>query len=215
MLVRHVMARRPRSVGPDDLCLDVLRDFEARGIRHAPVLDRGRLVGVVSERDLLRALPRLVSALDTPEGATDAKTPVRAVMASEPITCTPNDPVDVVARIVEGRRISCMPVLDEDREVVGIVTVTDLLRGFTDHLADPGARALTLMWARGDAADAPDVFAVCVERGLRVTAHFETVTESGARVFLLRVRGEDGDIDAFVEDCTARGLLLMRGRAAA
>lgn len=212
--MRHAMVRDPYCVQPDDLCLDALRELRARGIRHAPVVAGKRLVGVVSERDLLRALPRLVGALDTAEGRRDATTLVSAVMAPEPTTCDPGAPFDVVARELEHARIGCMPVLEEGR-LVGIVTIDDLLRGFTRYLAEPGTRALTLLWTRGAPEDAPDVLALCASHRLRVRALLETETESGARIFLLRTSGAVGARSAFVEECVAAGLLLVDERAAA
>lgn len=107
-----------------------------------------------------------------------------------------------------------MPVVS-DGSLVGLVTVSDLLRCFTDHLSAPNARAITLMWTRGEGQEAPDVIALCAASGVRVTTFFESQADSGAHVYLLRVRAEGNSYDALVKACTSKGLLLMCERPAA
>lgn len=214
MLVRHTMTPNPLTVGPDDRCLDVLRTFRARGFRHAPVVEDGHLVGVVSERDLLRALPALVESFEGEEGRKSLDAPVRSVMHHTVTSCGPSEPVDVVARRMLDARLGCLTVV-QDGELVGIVTNVDLLRGFTDHLEDPQAEALTLLWTRGGIGTAPDVARLVQESGARLNAYFVTETTTGALALMVRLTGDAATRGRFRELCIGAGLLLMATHDAA
>ncbi|MEL6907209.1 MAG: CBS domain-containing protein [Planctomycetota bacterium] len=213
MLVRHTVTRAPFTVAPEDRCLDVLRTFRARGFRHAPVVEDGALVGIISERDLVRALPALVESFSGEEGKRSLEAPVRSVMTRGARTCAPSDPVDVVAREMLEDRLGCMAVVSND-EVVGIVTTVDLLRGFTDHLLAPGVDALSLVWTRGGVDTVPDVPSIAVAAGARLAAYFVTETTTGALALLVRIDGGADACARFQELCVEAGLLSMGTRAA-
>ena len=201
------MTRDPETVRPGDSCRELLRAMHAGCFRHAPVVDGGRLVGVVSERDVLARLSLTV-------GDAERDVAVREVMVSEPISCSPNDALDVVAATLQRRRIGCLPVVSGEA-LVGIVTVNDLLRGFTDHLAADGARRLQLLWSAGDRSPMPDVLALCAREGARVVAYLTSHTDTGARMVLLRVIADEASFAALVEECVSAGLLRVGARAAA
>lgn len=214
MLVRHAMTRHPIAVAPGDSCRTVLKMFRARCIRHAPVLRDGQLIGVVSDRDLMRALPELVGDLETEAGlAAEART-IADVMTGEPLTCGPNDGIDVVARRLHDLRIGCFPVVSEG-VLIGVVTVTDLLRHFSEHLEVEGVRRLTLLWSPGRSQRAPDVAALAAAVGAELTALLSSETDSGARMHLLRCKADDATFDELVGLFQAEGLLIVGERAAA
>jgi acetoin utilization protein AcuB len=122
MLVRDIMTRPVVSIGPDEPISDVIALMAQRRLRHFPVVDAGRLVGIVSDRDL-----RTVGA-DHPSArpGVTPRDPVRALMSSPVWTASPLDPIDEAAALLRRRAIGAMPVLDED-ELVGIVTASDFL----------------------------------------------------------------------------------------
>lgn len=89
-------------------------------VRHLPVMAGDQLVGVVTDRDLRYATSPLHT---TP---VESEVTVRSVMAPDPITAGPRDPIEEAARLMRTKTIGCLPVLDGD-ELVGIITVTNLL----------------------------------------------------------------------------------------
>lgn len=107
-------------VPPDTSLSDAYALMRERGIRHLPIVNEGRLVGVVTDRDLRLATSSLQS---TPFQATAS---VMQVMSSPVVTAAALDPVEEGARLMRRQKIGCLPVLDDDR-LVGIVTGTDLL----------------------------------------------------------------------------------------
>lgn len=111
------------TVDPDTTLADALEAIRSNNIRHLPVLDGGKLAGVVTDRDLRLALgPRGEPA----DGAT-----VSDVMSPSPITVSPDTPVEEAGRVLIEHRIGCLPVIEND-ELVGILTESDLLRSFVE-----------------------------------------------------------------------------------
>ena len=95
--------------------------MRGRAIRHLPIVDDGELVGIVSDRDLLRTGERL------PSGEMMFwDRPVSDVMSRNLVTCSPKTTVAEVARIMTDRKIDALPVVAGGR-LVGLVTSTDLL----------------------------------------------------------------------------------------
>ena len=126
MLVRDCMTPDPTTVTPQTTLRDALRLMRRERIRHLPVVEHGRLVGIVTWTDLMRGSPSPASALaawEIPDLL--AQTAVRDVMTEHPVTVAPDLPVEDAARLLRQRKIGSLPVVDGDR-LVGIVTETDL-----------------------------------------------------------------------------------------
>jgi len=104
---------------------EVMALMESRAIRHVPVMDRNRLVGIVSDRDLLSVVG---TAAHDDATITDLLR-VAHVMSSPVHTLTPEDGIDQAARLMLQEKIGAIPLL-RDRQLVGIVTVTDFLIRF-------------------------------------------------------------------------------------
>jgi acetoin utilization protein AcuB len=120
MLVRELMQREPVTVGPETSLEDAYAIMHERGIRHLPVVDGGRVIGVVTDRDLRLATSRLATHPFPPQTA------VRQVMAQPVQTAHPLDPIESAARVMRELKIGCLPVLD-GADLVGIVTGIDIL----------------------------------------------------------------------------------------
>ena len=120
MLVRDIMRSPAVTVSADTTLEDAYRTMREREIRHLPVAEEGRLVGVITDRDLRLATSSLSPSPFAPGSL------VSSVMCSRPLTAVPSDPIEDAARIMRERKIGCLPVLDDGR-LIGIVTGLDLL----------------------------------------------------------------------------------------
>jgi acetoin utilization protein AcuB len=120
MLVRDIMTTSVLTVAPGATIEDTCRIMHDHNIRHLPVVDGGRVVGVVTDRDIHGATSSLCLAPSPPQGI------VRDVMATPARTADPLDAVEDAARTMRLLKIGCLPVIDGER-LVGIITGIDLL----------------------------------------------------------------------------------------
>lgn len=137
MFVGERMSRPVIAVSQDDPINDVMALFRKEHIRRAPVLSKGKLVGIVSETDLLNASPSDVSTLSIWEmNYLLSKVTVKRVMSKKVITVDVDTPIEEAARIMADNKIGGLPVLSSGR-VAGMITETDLFKIFLELM---GAR---------------------------------------------------------------------------
>ncbi len=113
------------TVGPEATVADLIGVLAARNVGALPVVEDGRLVGIVSERDVVRRLHAGGAGLLTAR--------VADIMTGEVITCGPGDNVADLARVMTAGRFRHLPVL-EDGQLVGIVSIGDLVKARIDSL---------------------------------------------------------------------------------
>lgn len=124
------------STTPVASAMKLLRE---RHIRRLPVIDDGKLVGIVSERDLLRAMPSPATLLSVWEAADLLdRLLVRDVMSRHVVTVTPTTPIQAAAQLMVDHTIGGLPVMD-GTQVVGIITETDIFRVFCSLFAGEAA----------------------------------------------------------------------------
>jgi CBS domain-containing protein len=131
ILVHDVMEEKVVTISVGDRLSTVEDIMTLGGVRHMPVVRAGRLVGVVSERDLLRAS---LSSLDPRRQERRAfleAIDISQVMSAPPVIVDSDARVEEAARIMADNKIGCLPVL-RGEELVGLLTETDLLRYFAD-----------------------------------------------------------------------------------
>lgn len=205
MLVQHWMTRDVVTVEADTPFLEARLTLKDKRIRHLPVLDHGKLIGVITDRDLKEAAPSGATTLDVYEmNYLLLKMKVRDLIKREPITVKPTNSVEKAALLMHDHRIGCLPVVDDTGALVGLITETDLLAVMVEILGykEKGTRI---------AFEVPDTPEVCQElaRVLRdFRLDFRSIVSSalhtrpGYRDFVIRVKGEQAE--ALVEELKAK-----------
>ena len=127
--IHRFMTPTPHSISTRQTLAEAHQVMRERGVRHLPVLEEGRLVGVVSQRDLY--------LLETLRGVDAAREQVEEAMSGEPYVVAPDAPVDDVAEAMAVHRHGSALVVEASR-VVGIFTSTDALRALVRLLRSPG-----------------------------------------------------------------------------
>lgn len=124
------MSRKMVTISESDT-LSTVEDIMTLGhVRHVPVVRAGKLVGVVSERDLLRAsLSNLTEFASEQRRAFLHLVEIARVMSSPPIVIDIDASIQEAARVMAEHKIGCLPVM-EDESLSGLVTETDVLRFF-------------------------------------------------------------------------------------
>jgi acetoin utilization protein AcuB len=130
MAVGSIMTARVVTVEMDDRLEIVKEIFDTMSFHHLLVVDENkRLSGVVSDRDLLRAIsPYVGSAAETARDLATLNKRVHQIMTRHPLTLRPQATVAEAVSLLLAHRISCIPIVDEESKPVGIVSWRDLLR---------------------------------------------------------------------------------------
>ena len=132
MQVERRMKANPITVSPEDSFRHAMTLIRQRGIRHLPVVEEGRLVGIVTDRDLRQASPSPATSLEIHElHYLLQRMKVREIMTTKLITVTPETSIEEAARLMLEHKIGGLPVLRAG-VLVGILTETDILRAFVD-----------------------------------------------------------------------------------
>ena len=186
MLVRDIMQAHPVSATPETRLPDLVRGLERRGFRHLPVVDGGRLVGIISDRDIKRAMTS--AALATEGHARDLLLDgltAGQIMTRRVTTIGPTCGVEEAARLMETLKISALPVTEGDR-LIGILTETDVLHLFVRSLGvlEPSTRLDVIV---GDStAGLSDIVRAVEDSGIRLSSVM-TLVSGGQRVVVLRL----------------------------
>lgn len=171
MLVGERMSHPVISVLAETPIQDALALFKKEHIRRAPVIKNGKLVGIISETDLLNASPSPISSLSIWEmNYLLSKVTVKQVMSKKVLTIEEDTPIEEAARIMADNKIGGLPVIRAGK-VVGIITETDLFKIL-----------LELMGAR--------------EKGVRVTALIQNKPGTLAKI-TKSISEAGGDFIAF------------------
>lgn len=129
MLVANWMSSRLVSVDPAESLPQANKLMLQHGIRRLPVIDKkGRLVGILTDRDIKQAWASDATALEVHELAyLLSRISVKEVMTSRPVTITPRDTIEEAAEIMLEKKISGLPVV-EDGQTVAMITQSDVFR---------------------------------------------------------------------------------------
>ncbi|MGD2097616.1 MAG: CBS and ACT domain-containing protein [Desulfobacterales bacterium] len=129
MLVKNWMSKNIVTIDINDSMQDAIRLLKKHGIRMLPVMRKGKLVGVVTDRDLKKASASDATTLDVHEMLyLLTKIRVKGIMTKDPITVPPDYTVEETARVLLENKISGAPVQDKNGKVIGTITQTDLFR---------------------------------------------------------------------------------------
>ena len=192
MLVREWMTPDPQTVNASTPVMEAMQRLREGGFRRLPVVQNGKLIGIVTDRDLKEATPSKATTLSIYElNYLLSKLVVKDVMRAPVITVRVDDPIEQAALLMEEHRISGLPVLDNGN-LVGILTITDLMRALVSFLAlREGGKRVTV-----ELPDEPGVLARVANQGApsNIVAAVTTGIQAGhKRRLVLRATGEGAD----------------------
>lgn len=126
--VKDEMARRVAFVNAGDKLAEAFNSMTVLEIHHVPVVREGRLVGVLSDRDILIHAREHRGQLNVPD------LPVSKVMTTKVVSVRPDTSISVAADLMLEHRVHCLPVTSDDGTLEGIITSTDLIRLLRDRM---------------------------------------------------------------------------------
>ena len=182
--VRDAMTREVVTLGPEASAAEAWGVCQEMGIRHLPVVEGGRLVGLVSDRDLRDVSPPRGSG---GESQTLGWTRLRDIMSTDLVTAHPLDTIEHAARELSDRKIGCLPVV-LDGELVGIITSSDMMHTLVELV---GAQAVG-SWVEVEVPNEPGMLAsvtdVIRDRKVNIAGVFLTpAPRTSNRLIVLRL----------------------------
>jgi len=139
MLVKEYMKRDPVTVQKDDSFRHALKLIRKEGIKHLPVLEGKKLVGIVTDRDLRQAAPSPATTLEVHElNYLLERLKIEAIMTKKVISVPPERSLQDAAKLLFAHKIGCLPVVERD-DLVGIITEGDILRAYVEGEERSGA----------------------------------------------------------------------------
>lgn len=142
MYVRQFMTAQVFTVNPDKTIADTMALMREKKISRMPVVEKGKLVGLVTDGDLREVSPSPATTLSVFElNYLIAKTPIREVALKKVFTCHPDTQIEDAALLMRDHKIGGLPVVEGDK-VVGIITSSDIMDAFLDIMGfrSPGKR---------------------------------------------------------------------------
>ena len=126
--VADVMTRKVVTVAPKDTIAQLEDGMQRFRLRHMPVVDDGKLVGLVTMRDVLHALSTNLSAQEEQRNLIIRAQPVSRIMQRDLVTVGPDEPLLGAAHTMWDRKLGCLLVTEGTDTLVGIVTEADFIR---------------------------------------------------------------------------------------
>lgn len=133
MYVQQHMKKKPVTVQPDAVISEVQTLLQTHHFRHLPVVDQNNvLLGMVTDRDIRSAYPSSVgdTACHAQEMNQINTTPVSKIMSTQVVSLSASATIDDALLLLERHKVGALPVLNEKRQVVGILSIRDLLQAY-------------------------------------------------------------------------------------
>jgi len=133
--IQEMMESQVITIREDALLAEAAEKMRSHGIRHLPVTDaQDRLAGLFTQRDLLRILPSRLREEDPVDTEILKKHSLKDVMRRAPEVLGPEDPISQAVKLMWDKKYGCVPIVDNDRKIVGIITAIDILHFATHFL---------------------------------------------------------------------------------
>ncbi len=123
MLVKEYMTKNPIVLPPNENVKNAFNLLLEKGIRQAPVVDKGELVGIVTDRDLRMAMVQNLKMNDLTVGL---------IMTKDPVIITEDSQITEAGKLISIGKFNAIPVIEKSGELTGIISTTDILKCFLE-----------------------------------------------------------------------------------
>ena len=195
MRIRDMMTKNPVTVDSETLVMDAQKIMKENNVRRLPVVDKGKLLGIVTKHDILEASPSPATSLSVHElNYLLSKMKVKEIMKKNPVTLTPDTPFEEALKIGQEKKIGSFPVV-ENGKLVGIATESDIVRFLTRALGvkEEGSR-ITIEGLGGKLSDLEKIISIVNQHNTIVLSMISLPrTEKKEWMIVLRLKTSDPD----------------------
>lgn len=201
MLVKDWMTTYVHTVAPQEPIADAIQLMKEKNVRHLPVVDKGVVVGLLSDIDIKSYVPSKGTSLDVYElNYLLAKTTASQVMSKPVVTVSPDTPVEEAAMILFDQRLGCLPVV-EGSKLVGIISDRDMYRVLVEITGARRGGARVSVALEDKPGSIKEVADIVRKHGYRLQSIMSTHEKAapGQRYVVIRTHG-DGDYEGLQRD---------------
>jgi len=205
MKVRDVMTWNIVTVPSDTPIMEARKIMDAHNIRRLPVVDRGKLVGMVSKERITRTAPSPATSLSVWEiNYLLAKMTVKEVMGKDPVTVTPDMSVEAAIALAQKRGVGALPVV-ENHKLIGIATTNDFFYKILNPVLGIGKKGTRLVVSKGsDIKSMQDILDSVKKAGLKILSfHSMPPVEGKEQDICIHVDKED--VKQLAKDLKTKG----------
>jgi acetoin utilization protein AcuB len=207
MKVKNRMSENPRTIGLDSSVTEAFSLMKENNIRRLPVVDKEKVVGIITVSDLNQASPSMATTLSIHElNYLLAKTRIKDIMPRKQklITIGPDNYIETAAKLMRENKVSGLPVLDEKGKLVGIITETDIFDAFIDILGVKRAHTRIDFYTSDRPGTIAEITGMIAEKGKNIV---NTVVffDKKKNMYKMVVRLEELDCQDVVEALKDRG----------
>ncbi len=205
MKVRDVMTWNVATVSSDTPMMEARRIMDAHGIRRLPVVDKGKLVGMVSKERIINSAPSPATSLSVWEiNYLLAKMTVKEVMTKNPITVDPDMSVEAAIALAQKSGVGALPVV-ENNKLVGIATTNDFFYKILNPvlgIAKPGTRIVVSKG--GDIKSMQDILDSAKKAGAKIVS-FHSMPPVDGKEQDVCLHVDKTDVKQLVKDLATKG----------
>jgi len=212
MLVKDWMSKTVITIDVKDSMQDAINSLKKYHIPMLPVMKKGKLVGIVTDRDLKRASPSDTTTLEVHELLfLISKIKVRSIMTKDPITVPSDSTVEEAAEVFLKKGISGAPVVDKEGQIVGTITKEDLFRVLIS-LTGVGRRGIQFAFQiedhPGTIRELADIIRQYGGRMVSILSTYEGMPTGSRKVFIRMLGVEREKLPQLEDDLRAKATLL-------
>jgi acetoin utilization protein AcuB len=205
MRIRDMMTKNPITVDSETLVIDAQKIMKENNVRRLPIVDKGKLVGIVTQHDLLMASPSPATSLSIHElNYLLSKMKVNEIMKKNPVTLTPDTPFEEALKIGQENKIGSFPVV-ENGKLVGIATESDIVRFLTLALGvkEEGSR-ITIEGLGGKLSDLEKIISI-VNQHNTIVLSMISLPRAEKKDWMIVLRLKTSNPDPIVKDFKKAG----------
>lgn len=210
MFVANRMTKNPITVEPSTPVNDAAKLMKRRNIRRLPVVEDGMLVGIISDRDIMRVAPSPATTLSKFEimSLLD-KITVSEIMAKEVVSLPDTATIEEAALVMYNEKLSGLPVVSSMGAVVGIITETDVFKTFVDVMGLAEGKTRITLDVEDKIGVVRELAGIIADAGFNIDSMVTCKLAAMAGHFEIVIRLDAENVDAVIERIEAKGYKVI------
>ena len=208
MFVKDQMTVNPVTVTSATTIADAAELMKKHRFRRLPVVDIGKLVGIVTDRDLRKASPSSATTLSVHEADyLLSKALIKDIMTKKVLSIGSEATIEEAALVMYNNRIGGVPVVDKNQDVVGIITETDIFKCLVDIMGLPSGTTRVTIRVPDKAGVITEITGIYADLGINITSMASYTLPDGSGVEV--IRGDVKDVEELTKRIEAKGYKVV------